>query len=216
MAILNSKPNLNSQSYQEPQAHVFNPTLEKVRVQVNSRGFSFEPQELVEVPVSLADVVGEKVSHRGLFIVWPGQDIKDLGHVKLEALKNFKDFNADRIRMEMLYIDERRKAGVTIDMSTQSNYQKWKKWDEELEKILNMSSANETPKSFLEVVQLSDKKDVKETVTKATKEDKVVADVVSEEVKEASKSALVADDIFLSDEEEVDAAPKKRGRPALS
>ena len=50
---------------------MFNPTLEKVRVQVNSRGFSFEPQELVEVPVSLADVVGEKVSHRGLFIVWP-------------------------------------------------------------------------------------------------------------------------------------------------
>ena len=78
MAILNSKPTLNSQSYQEPQAHVFNPTLEKVRVQVNSRGFSFEPQELVEVPVSLADVVGEKVSHRGLFIVWPGQDIKEM------------------------------------------------------------------------------------------------------------------------------------------
>lgn len=147
--MLNAKPALNHQKYDEPKAHVFNPTLEHVRIQAVSRGFTFKSLELTEIPLALAEVIGERVSYKGLFVVWPNQSLSDLDAIKTQALKNFKEFNDDRLQMEQAYLDERKKAGVTIDMSTQFNFNKWSKWSTELSKLLNEKKAIEPVGSFL-------------------------------------------------------------------
>lgn len=149
--MLNSREAINNQKYEEPKAHVYNPTLEKLRIQVNSVGFQFDPLELTEIPLRMAEDVGKAVSYKGLFVVWPNQRIEDLGGVKLQALKNFKDFNSERLTTEQAYLDERKKGGVSIDMSTQFNYNKWAKWDKELAILLKENNFIEPVRSFLDV-----------------------------------------------------------------
>lgn len=127
---------------------MYNPTLEKVRIQANSRGFSFLPMELTEIPLALANIIGEQVAYKGLFVVWPNQSLDSLDSVKLQGLKNFKEFNDDRIRIETAYLDERRKAGVTVEDSPKLS--QWKQWSKELGILLSSNNVIEPVRSFLD------------------------------------------------------------------
>lgn len=129
----------------------YNPTLETYRTQVNSVGATFPARGETELPLDSAELFAQKIAHRGIFIIWPGQKIEDLKNVNIQGLKNFYEFNKERISLEEKYLDERRKAGVTIDMSGQHKLNQWKQWDKELGELLNANNVIEKPKSFLDV-----------------------------------------------------------------
>lgn len=106
--------------------------------------------EETEIPLRLAELVGQNVAYKGLFVIWPNQKLSELTSVKLEALKNYKVFLDQRIEMEQKYYDERKKAGVSVDLSNVEPYNTWVKWSNEIAILLKESNTVKASGSFMD------------------------------------------------------------------
>lgn len=145
--------------------NVYNTTLEKWRRQFNSKGYTFEPRSLTKVPEEMEHTIRTEYAPLGLVILNPGDDLKSK---EKEGLLNYLDFLNFRMNSNQLYLDEKKRNGVTVE-EPRSQVQ-MKAWKKELIEILKLDEGYAPLTSFkdspLDVNLFSGEMQVEEVVAK--------------------------------------------------
>lgn len=160
---------------------VYNATLEDFRTQFNSTGVRFKARGITKVPEDCEEPIKTQYAKRGLVVVRPGDDLKSK---EREALINYLGFINERIGYFNLYLDEKKRNGVTIEAPR--DLQKLKQWKDEIIGKLELDGALEPIPSFNEALPADAKslfagdvvvKDIEEIVKKSPRKAKSFKEV---------------------------------------
>lgn len=125
---------------------IFNPTLENLDVQCNSRLFRFKAREFLEIPEQYADMIIESWKHRGLFEFRNGDDFKSKERDGLIAF--VQNTINDRIRNYTSWMDDMKKRGITLEEPAKLKQAKDAR--KQIIKLLEMTEPIEKVLSYLE------------------------------------------------------------------
>lgn len=181
---------------------MFNASLEKVRTQCNSIGFTFKPRSFTKVNFELVPFLLEQVKNKGIFLV--PDDIEEgspaFAKREREALLNYLGITLrERIINYMAMQDDYRRKGV--ELLPDKRFKRAVRWEEELRKELEAFAPIEEELSFLDL------KRIKDTQLPEKEEDRELSFVTAVDSKpESTIAATVTIDAPI-------ATAKKRGRP---
>lgn len=131
---------------------MFNASLEKFKIQCDSKVFVFNPRESTEVPDYPMELVGfvyAQTKDRGVFPIYPNMSEADIKKAERQALINYRSgFLNERIVNYIAQQDEFKKNGITL--SEDPRFKRAKRWSEEILKKLELEAPLEQELSFLE------------------------------------------------------------------
>lgn len=123
---------------------IFNASLEKWEIQVNTKVYTFLPREITQVPEEVTPILEMEYAAKGIIAVYPGDDFKAK---ERQALIAYLETINNRIQNYQSEFDEAKRRGVTMEAA--SAWTRAKRWKEEILTKLNMEAPLEEEKSFL-------------------------------------------------------------------
>lgn len=127
--------------------NVYNATLEDRMIQFNSTSYMFKARGLCKFPEDLMFAINSDEYRKfGFVVVNSGDDLKSK---EREALINYLGFLNERISFFNMYLDEKKRSGVTIEAPR--DLQKYKQWREEIIARLEIDGELEPIPSFTKI-----------------------------------------------------------------
>lgn len=139
---------------------IYNASLEKWEIQMNSKVFVFNPRQITEIPEGNTWIIENEYAAKGLIPVYPGDDLKAK---ERQALISYLETINNRIQNYQSEFDEAKRRGVTMEES--SAWKRAKRWKEEILTKLNMEAPLEEEKSFMNPDDLNNNIFAREKIT---------------------------------------------------
>jgi hypothetical protein len=128
--------------------NVYNATLEPLSTQFKSKGYCFEPRRITKLPEEFEFALPQYFKN-GLVVINAGDDLKSK---EKEALLNYLAYLMEQRAYLYMYMDEKKRAGVTIDKPRR--LLAVEKWIDEIKARYAYDDTFEAPASFKDAPEM--------------------------------------------------------------
>lgn len=113
---------------------VFNATLEKQEVMINSKMYTILPRSFCDVNEFHSPIMEQEHATKGLVVIRPGDDFKAKERIALIA---YLERLTERIRNYQAWMDQKKLEGKTVEQPIEMK--RAMRWKDEIETMLNLA-----------------------------------------------------------------------------